>query len=162
MDLGWIWTDNLRPLVAELAQLVGYQCDDGDWLAIEHGIQGTDSETDRWFEYPVGSMAVLLALEPGADEMVQVRVDGATGSQTERTGWLDAHSTDTGKDTCAVLDLPGSRWVNDWCGPAAILHPRSLPEEVVSGGCHLMPAVRRLPGEGHFGQRIGPAEGRRK
>lgn len=88
MDLGWIWTDNLRPLVAELAQLVGYRFDDGDWLAIEHGIQGTDGEAGRWFEYPVGSMVVLLALEPGADEMVRVRVDGAAGSQTERISWL--------------------------------------------------------------------------
>ena len=73
VDLGWIWTDNLRPLIAELAQLVGYQFDDGDWLAIEHGIQGTDSEADRWFEYPVGSMVVLLALEPAAGLAVRCR-----------------------------------------------------------------------------------------
>lgn len=88
MDLGWIWTDNLRPLFAELAQLVGYQFDDSDWLAIEHGVQGTDSEAGRWFAYPVGSIVVSLALEPGADEMVQVRVDGAADSRTERIGWL--------------------------------------------------------------------------
>ena len=45
MDLGWIWTDNLLPLLLELAQLTGYRFDDSDWIAVEHGVRETDSET---------------------------------------------------------------------------------------------------------------------
>jgi hypothetical protein len=36
VDLGWIWTGNLRPLTAELALLTGYQFSDSDWIAIEY------------------------------------------------------------------------------------------------------------------------------
>jgi hypothetical protein len=38
MHLGWIWTDNLRPMVFEIALLVGYEFDDPDWIAVEHGM----------------------------------------------------------------------------------------------------------------------------
>src|SRR5260370_13132536 len=70
VDLGWIWTGNLRPLAAELALLTGYQFSDSDWIAIEYGVQQTDSEACQWVWYPVGRLLVTLALEPGADEAV--------------------------------------------------------------------------------------------
>jgi hypothetical protein len=88
VDLGWIWTDNLRPLFTELALLENYQFSDSDWMAIEYGIQGTDSEAGEWFEYPVGHLVVSLALEPGAEEMVSVKVAGAAESGRQRIGWL--------------------------------------------------------------------------
>jgi hypothetical protein len=81
MDLGWIWTDNLLPLLLELAQLAGYRFDDSDWIAVEHGVRETDSETGPWFEYPLGRVWVALALEPGADEMVSVKAEGASESE---------------------------------------------------------------------------------
>jgi len=28
VNIGWIWTDNLRPLLVELCRLVGYRFDD--------------------------------------------------------------------------------------------------------------------------------------
>jgi hypothetical protein len=88
VDLGWIWTDNLRALFAELALLAGYQFDDSDWIAVEYGIQGTDSEAGPWFDYPVGQIVVTLALEPGADEVVSVKVGRAAGSERQQIGWL--------------------------------------------------------------------------
>jgi hypothetical protein len=88
VNLGWIWTDNLRPLLMELALLVGYQFDDSDWIAVEHGMQGTDSEAGPWFEYPVGNLLVTAAFEPGADEMVSVNLEGASESEREKIRWL--------------------------------------------------------------------------
>src|SRR5258708_36729105 len=63
-------TDNLRPLAVELARMTGYSFDDGDWIAIEHGIGGTGAGDGRWFGYPLGRVTIRAALEPGADEMV--------------------------------------------------------------------------------------------
>ena len=88
VNLGWIRTDNLRPLLAELSPLVGYGFDDSDWIAVEHGIRGTDSEAGPWFEYPVGRIGARLALEPGADEMVSVQLDGASKSEQQKIRWL--------------------------------------------------------------------------
>lgn len=73
MDTGWVWADNLRPLLVELGLLAGYQFDDSDWLAVEHGITATDCEAGPWFDYPVGHFHVSIALEPGADEHASAR-----------------------------------------------------------------------------------------
>src|SRR5258708_12419366 len=72
-------TDNLRPLAVELARMTGYSFDDGDWIAIEHGIGGTDAEDGRWFGYPLGRVTIRAALEPGADEMVAGAADLVVG-----------------------------------------------------------------------------------
>jgi len=71
VDQGWIWTENLRPFLVELGRLTGYGFDDSDWIAVEYGIQGTDSEAGPWFSYPVGRIRVRLALEPGVDEIAK-------------------------------------------------------------------------------------------
>jgi hypothetical protein len=55
---------------------------------VEHGIQGTDSDAGPWFEYPVGRVRVTVAFEPGADEMVSVKLDGARESEQNRIRWL--------------------------------------------------------------------------
>lgn len=88
MNLGWIWADNLRPLLVELSLLAGYRFGDFDWIAVEHGLRGTDSETGPWFEYSLGRISVTVAFEPGADEMVSVTLDGASESEQERIRWL--------------------------------------------------------------------------
>jgi hypothetical protein len=88
MNLGWIWADNLPPLLVELALLAGYRFDDSDWLAVERGLRGTDSEAGPWFEYPLGRISVAVALEPGADEMVAAKLDGASESEQDKIRWL--------------------------------------------------------------------------
>lgn len=88
MGLGWIWTDNLRPLLTEIGLLVGYRFEDSDWIAFEYGILETDSEAGPWFDYPIGHMLVSVALEPGADEMVSVRAEEATEPELEKIRWL--------------------------------------------------------------------------
>ena len=88
MDLGWIWTDNLRPVLVELAILAGCHFDDSDWIAFEHGMQGTDTEAGPWFDYPVGHLSVTAAVETGADEMVSMKVAGASKSEREKIRWL--------------------------------------------------------------------------
>lgn len=79
VNLGWLWTENLRPLLEILSSLVSYGFDDLDWTAIEAGIVGTDSETSVWFEYPLAAATVHIAHELGAEEMVSVRIDGVEG-----------------------------------------------------------------------------------
>lgn len=73
-----MWTQNLRPFVSVVARLVGYPFDALDWSAFEAGLPDTDSEQGNWFVYPFGpseqSPSVAVAYEPGADEMVSVRV----------------------------------------------------------------------------------------
>lgn len=89
VDLGWMWTDNLRPLAVELARIADYPFSDSDWIAIEHGIRKTDAEDGRWLEYPLGRLAIRAALEPRADETVTVSVDGATaGNEHQQIGLL--------------------------------------------------------------------------
>ena len=83
-----MWTDNLRPLAVELARMTGYSFSDSDWAAISHGIRGTDAEGGRWFDYPLGHVTIRAALEPEADEMVSVAIDGADGDEQLRIGWL--------------------------------------------------------------------------
>lgn len=75
VDLGWIWTDNLRPLLVELSLLVGYGFDDSDWIAVENGVGGTDSEAGPWFEYPVGRIGdnARLGTGGGRDDLGEVR-----------------------------------------------------------------------------------------
>jgi hypothetical protein len=75
VNLGWIWTENLRPLLEILGRALGCEFDDSDWAAFSAGVRGTDSEHGRWFEYPIGRTTVRVALEPGADEMVTVILD---------------------------------------------------------------------------------------
>lgn len=89
VNLGWIWTANLRSCVEVLGREVGFSVDDDDWLAIECGIAGTDSEDGPWFDYPVGRLTVFVAYEPGAAEMVAVRVEGIDTSIGEmKAHWL--------------------------------------------------------------------------
>lgn len=88
MDLGWIWTANLRPVLVELCILTGCRFDDSDWVAVEHGMLGTDSEAGLWFEYPLGQIRVTAAFEPGAAEMVRVKVEGARECEQEKIRWL--------------------------------------------------------------------------
>ncbi len=73
MDFGWIWTDNLRPLLVETGLLASYPFEESDWIAVDHGLAMTDSEAGPWFDYPVGHIMVSMALEPGAGEMVSVK-----------------------------------------------------------------------------------------
>ena len=87
MPLGWIWTENLRPFLVLLARLVGSDFDESDWTACEVGVVWTDSEADRWFDYPVGPTLVYLALEPGAPEMITIRVDQLPEQVRERLEW---------------------------------------------------------------------------
>lgn len=89
MNVGWIWTVNLRPFMELVSSDLAYAFGDADWTAIEHGLVGTDSEQSPWFDYPVGGAAtVSVAFEPGADEMVSIRLDGDLTTIGPRIEWL--------------------------------------------------------------------------
>ena len=47
VDLGWIWTGNLRPFLVELGRLTGYGFDDSDWIAVEYGIHAPTARPAR-------------------------------------------------------------------------------------------------------------------
>jgi hypothetical protein len=88
VNLGWIWADNLRPLLTELPSWPVYRFGDADWTAVEHSLRGTDSQAGPWLEYPLGRVSATVAFEPGADEMVSVKLDEAGESDQERIRWL--------------------------------------------------------------------------
>jgi hypothetical protein len=88
VDIGWIWADNLRPLLVEIGLLASCRFDKSDWTAVEHGLAITNSESGPWFEYPVGHILVSMALEPDAGEAASVRVDAATDAELEKARWL--------------------------------------------------------------------------
>jgi hypothetical protein len=71
VNIGRVWTDNLRPVIETVAHLLGYRFDDSDWSAFEAGLPSTDSEREPWFEYPLAEASVEVALEPGAEEMAR-------------------------------------------------------------------------------------------
>ena len=76
---GWVMEADVHRLMRHLAFLVGYVIDDLDWGAVQTGLELTDSESERWFDYPlVGErqLTVKLAKEPDAyPVMVQVSGD---------------------------------------------------------------------------------------
>jgi hypothetical protein len=90
VQLGWIWTDNLRPVLEQASLLLGYSFDDSDWTAVDFGLSGTDSEQGPWFDYPVGPSTLHVALEPGASEMVQVLLDGVPKRVAARLEWTSS------------------------------------------------------------------------
>lgn len=90
MNVGWIWSDNLRPLLEILSHAVAYAFDDSDWAAFEAGMADTDSERGPWFEFPVAGVLVRAALEPGAGEMTSIVVDGVDEATSERLAWTGA------------------------------------------------------------------------
>jgi hypothetical protein len=88
VNVGWIWTVNLQPFLEIVSHEVGYAFAASDWTAIELGLTGTDSEHGPWFDYPVGQLAVNVAFEPGAHEMVSIRIDGDTTKTETKIRWL--------------------------------------------------------------------------
>jgi hypothetical protein len=88
MNVGWILTVNLRPFLEILSHELRYDFDASDWTAVEFGLAGTDSEHGPWFDYPVGQLTVNVAFEPGADEMVSIRIDGDTARTQAKIDWL--------------------------------------------------------------------------
>ena len=77
MLANWVFAENLRPFLISLGWFVGYEFDPDDWTAIRYGIEATDQEADRWFEYEFAGLqrAVFrLACDPGTS-VVHVRVE---------------------------------------------------------------------------------------
>lgn len=50
--INWIYEGNLKPFVEQIAVLAEYAFDDNDWIAIEYGVRDTDTNMDKWFDYP--------------------------------------------------------------------------------------------------------------
>jgi hypothetical protein len=77
---GWVWPENVQPMLRLLSGYIGYAFDDSDWQAVEAALPETDADDhDAWYAYPLlGSppLTVALAQNVGA-EPVAVRVSGA-------------------------------------------------------------------------------------
>lgn len=73
MITNWVWKDNIWVVLSEIAQLISYDFDDSDQIAIEFGFKDTDSEDDRWFTYEFQGTGVLkfqVADEIGTDTCI--------------------------------------------------------------------------------------------
>jgi hypothetical protein len=76
MITSWIWINNLRPFLSVLAWTVVYDFDPDDWVAISHGIVGTNDEEERWFGYEFSGQhraEFMLAFDAESD-LVHLRI----------------------------------------------------------------------------------------
>lgn len=90
---GWIFRENLKPFVALLAQIAGYDLydEDSDWVAIKYGIKNTNVDADQWHTHLLAGAQPLtleLALNPGS-RVVSVYVRSATPVAPEVAAQLD-------------------------------------------------------------------------
>jgi len=77
MLANWVFTDNLRPFLLSLGWFVGYALDEDDLAAIGFGIEATDEEADRWFEYDFAGelpARLHLAVDPGTS-VIHLRIE---------------------------------------------------------------------------------------
>ena len=82
----WIRQENLIPVLSLLAELAHYRFDPDDIAAVEHGIENTDDEANRWFEYPLHgeqSLEVQLALDSESPIVLHIRVQAPENIRRE-------------------------------------------------------------------------------
>jgi hypothetical protein len=73
---GWVWRENLQPLLEMASYLVAYRLDPMDLEAVSAGLDGSDADGDVWFEYPLGDVTLVLAVQRDGDEVL-VKASGA-------------------------------------------------------------------------------------
>ena len=73
---GWILDRNTLPFFEVLADIVGYDFDPDDWVALEWGIKDSDSDANpvRWFEYSFGDTSVSVGQDQGT-AVVNLRIE---------------------------------------------------------------------------------------
>ncbi|HEU5027437.1 MAG TPA: hypothetical protein VFV01_21135 [Spirillospora sp.] len=85
---GWVLSSNVRPLMEMISEVVEYDFDDSDWLAISTALPDTDDEqADCWYAYPlvgVRQAQVRLSRAVGGDE-VSVEVTGISDDRTRES-----------------------------------------------------------------------------
>ncbi|MER6810701.1 hypothetical protein ABT299_15590 [Spirillospora sp. NPDC000708] len=110
---GWVWASNVRPLLEMISEVVEYDFDDSDWLAISRALPSTDNDrADGWYAYPlvgVRPVEIRLAREVEADE-VSVEVTGIADDRTRE-------SIELLLTVFARYEVDASR--TDWCGVGA-------------------------------------------
>jgi len=77
MMANWVFEENLRPFLLALSWFVDYDFDPDEWAAIRYGVEASDQEADRWYEYEFAGQqhaALWLARDPGSS-VVHVRVE---------------------------------------------------------------------------------------
>lgn len=88
MISGWVYEENLKPLLETVSLFVDYHFGSWNWLAISNGLIETDAEQDQWYEYQLigsrtvdlkmandsGSSVVMIQLqsEPKIEEKIQI------------------------------------------------------------------------------------------
>lgn len=68
----WIYEENILPWLETIANFVGYKFDEWDWNAVNFGIQNTNVEEEKWYEYQlIGNQIadVKIAIDVGASVM---------------------------------------------------------------------------------------------
>ncbi len=73
----WVFADNLRAFLMALSWFLGHPFDDDNWTASHHGVEGTDEEAGRWFDYEFTgehTARLRLAADRGTS-VIHVRVE---------------------------------------------------------------------------------------
>jgi hypothetical protein len=74
----WIFKDNALPFFEMLAIIIGYEFDEDDWVALEYGLQSsdTDANPEQWFDYQFGNTKFSVGIDSGTDVLrLRIEVD---------------------------------------------------------------------------------------
>lgn len=72
----WIYKDNALPFFESLADIIGYDFDEDDWIALQYGLESsnTDAVPEKWFDYQLGSTRLFVGIDSGTDAL-RLRID---------------------------------------------------------------------------------------
>jgi hypothetical protein len=74
----WIYQDNALPFFEMLASIIGYEFDKDDWVALEHGLQSSDTDAvpEQWFDYRFGNAKFAVGIDSGTNVLrLRIEVD---------------------------------------------------------------------------------------
>jgi hypothetical protein len=67
----WIFEDNALPFFEVMATIIGYEFDEDDWVALQHGFLESDTDTmpEKWYDYAFGDTKFWIGRDPGSSVM---------------------------------------------------------------------------------------------
>jgi hypothetical protein len=81
---GWVWQENVRPLLEMVAYLAAYRLDQSDLDAVAVGLVSSDADAEVWFEYPLGEDPQVKLSFAAAHDGDEVLIDAAFDERGER------------------------------------------------------------------------------
>jgi hypothetical protein len=85
MHSTWIRPENLAVVCEHLARLVGTNFDSDDLAGVLAGLEGTNDEENRWFDYALrGEFSISLTLAQDAESPIVLHVRAVSSPEIDR------------------------------------------------------------------------------